>query len=98
MSIIPYSSTFDQSTMRKLIEHDAVVQRYRTFFALFDWSVVPEPVIDPSRPGKRPHPETAYIKALLIKLAEGYDSCTRLRQYLLEHPRHGLGTRLPTSA
>ena len=84
--IIPYSQTFDQPTMSKLIEHDPVVQRYREFFALFDWSVVPEPVIDPSRPGKRPHPETAYLKALLIKLCEGYDSCTTLRQYLVEHP------------
>jgi hypothetical protein len=86
MRIIPYSTTFDQSTMHKLIEHDAVVQRYRAFFALFDWSVVPEPVTDPKRPGKRAHPQSAYIKALLIKLAEGYDSCTKLRQYLLEHP------------
>jgi len=86
MTIIPYSQTFDQSTMGKLIEHDAVVQRSRRFFALFDWSVVPQPVSDPSRPGKRAHPQSAYIKALLIKLAEGYDSCTKLRAYLLEHP------------
>lgn len=84
--IIPYSQTFDQPTMSKLIEHDPVVQRYREFFALFDWSVVPEPAIAPKRPGKRPHPERAYIKAFLIKLSEGYDSCTTLRQYLLEHP------------
>jgi hypothetical protein len=86
MTILPYSHTFDQPTLRKLLDHDPVVQRYRSFFALFDWSVVPGPASDPSRPGKRPHPETAYIKALLIKLCEGYDSCTKLREYLLEHP------------
>ena len=86
MSIIPYSSTFDQSTMGKLIEHDAVVQRYRSFFALFDWSVVPEPVVKPSQPGKRPHPLSAYVKALLLKLNEGFAHCTQLRRFLVEHP------------
>ena len=59
--ILPDSTTFDQSTLRKLLEHDHVVQRYRAFFALFDWSVHPEPAIDPSQPGKRPHPQSAYV-------------------------------------
>lgn len=84
--ILPESTTFDQSTMRKLLEHDPLVQRYRAFFALFDWSVVPEPAIDPSQPGKRPHPQSAYVKALLLKLEEGLASCTQLRRFLLEHP------------
>src|SRR5437667_8839350 len=84
--IIPDSTTFDQRIMTLLMQHDPVVQRYRTFFALFDWSVVPEPVIDPSQPGKRPHPPTAYIKALLLKLEEGLTFCTRLRSFLVEHP------------
>ncbi len=86
MSIIPYSHVFDQRTMTDMLDYDALVQRYRTFFSLFDWRVVPEPVIDPSQPGKRPHPQSAYIKALLLKLQEGLISCTRLRQYLVEHP------------
>lgn len=86
MTIIPSSHTFDQSTLSKMLAHDPLVQRYRAFFALFDWSVVPQPPLDRSRPGKRPHPESAYIKALLIKLTEGYDSCTGLRRFLLEHP------------
>ena len=86
MSIIPYSHVFDQQTMTHMLDYDALVQRYRTFFATFDWSVVPEPVIDPSRPGHRPHPQSAYIKALLLKLQEGLIYCTRLRQYLVEHP------------
>jgi hypothetical protein len=84
--IIPNSTTFDQRTMTFLLEHDPVVQRYRAFFALFDWSVVPEPVIDPSRPGKRPHPQSAYVKAFLLKVEEGFATCTQLRRFLVEHP------------
>lgn len=84
--MIPYSRTFDQQTMTTMLAYDTLVQRYRTFFALFDWSVVPEPVIDPSQPGKRPHPRSAYLKALLLKGAEGLTTCTRLRRFLLEHP------------
>ncbi len=84
--IIPDSTTFDQRTMTSLLEHDPVVQRYRAFFALFDWSVVPDPAGDPSRPGKRPHPQSAYLKARLLKREEGMSACTQLRNYLLEHP------------
>jgi hypothetical protein len=40
MSILPYSPTFDQQTMTRLMEHDPVAQHYRQFLALFDWSVV----------------------------------------------------------
>ncbi|MBV9019887.1 MAG: hypothetical protein JO125_06080 [Chloroflexi bacterium] len=84
--MIPYSRTFDQQTLTHMIEHDPVVQRYRAFFASFDWSVVPEPVIDPSQPGQRPHPQAVYIKALLLKLEENLTYCTRLRRFLVEHP------------
>ncbi len=84
--MIPYSQVFDQQTLSLMREHDPLVQRYRAFFAVFDWSVVPQPVVDPSRPGKRPHPLTAYIKALLLKLQEGLTYCTCLRRFLLEHP------------
>lgn len=86
MSIIPYSHVFDQQTMTHLIEHDPLVQRYRAFFTLFDWSVVPEPVRDPSQPGKSAHPLSAYIKALLLKLQENLTYCTRLQHFLVEHP------------
>ena len=84
--IIPDSTTFDQRTMTLLMEHDPVVQRYRGFFALFDWSQAPDPAVAPSRPGKRPHPQSAYLKALLLKREEGMSTCTQLRRYLLEHP------------
>ncbi len=87
MTIIPESQIFDQRTMHLLIEHNDTVQRYRALFALLDWRVVPEPSSDPSRPGKRPHPPSAYIKALFIKLTEGYAYCTQLRRFLVEHPQ-----------
>jgi len=86
MTIIPCSQIFDQSTLSKLLDYDLVVQRYRAFFALFDWRVVPEPVVKPSQPGKRPHPPSAYLKALLLKRNEGFAHCTQLRHFLLEHP------------
>lgn len=64
---------------------DLVVQRYRAFFAHLDWTRVPER--DPRRPwpGPHPHPRTAYIKALLVKLCEGKRFVTELRAFLLEH-------------
>jgi hypothetical protein len=84
--MIPASALFDQSTLSLLLEHDPVVQRYRTFFALFDWSQVTER--DPHRcwPGPRPHPEVTYVKAFLVKLCEGKAYVTELRTFLLEHP------------
>jgi hypothetical protein len=86
MPIIPFSQVFDQSTLQRMLEHDPVVQFYDEFFALLDWSVVPDSAPDPHRPGKRPHPETAYLKALLIKISEKLEHCTDLRTYLLRHP------------
>jgi hypothetical protein len=82
--IIPESQTFDQSTLTKMLLHDPVCQRYRDFFALLDWSMVPE--ADPHRRGHRPHPESAYLKAFLLKLHHGFEYCTHLRTYLLDHP------------
>ncbi len=84
--IIPCSHLFDQSTLSHLLDADPVVQRYRAFLALFNWRVVPEPVVKPSQPGKRPHPTSAYIKALLLKRNEEFTHCTQLRRFLLEHP------------
>src|SRR6266568_7517948 len=84
--MLPYSRVFDQCTLALMMEHDAIVQRYRALFALIDWQVLPDPAPDPSRPGKCPHPESAYIKALFIKINEGYEYCSQLRTFLLEHP------------
>jgi len=84
--MIPNSRVFDQHTLTLMQEHEPVVQRYRQFFALFEWSAVPQPPLDRSRPGKRPHPHSAYVKALLLKINEGFPHCTQLRRFLLEHP------------
>jgi hypothetical protein len=84
--MIACSSDLDQQTLLRLQDGDPVVLRYRALFATLDWSVIPEPVLDPSRPGRRPHPESAYVKALLVKVCEHLDSCTQLRNVLLEHP------------
>ena len=86
VAMIPYSQVFDQQTMTRMLDHDPVVQRYRRFFALFDWSVVPPRSADRAWPGPEPHPQIAYIKALLVKLCEGYPSITQLRRFLVEHP------------
>ena len=56
------------------------------FFALFDWSQVPERDETKLWPGPQPHPEKAYIKALLVKKREKFDYVTELRDYLVKHP------------
>ncbi len=35
--MIPYSPVFDQTVLENLVQHDAVVQRYRDFFSLIDF-------------------------------------------------------------
>jgi hypothetical protein len=84
--MIPTSAMFDQSILALLLAHDPVVQRYRRLFALFEWSVVPPRAADRAWPGPEPHPQTAYIKVLLVKLCEGYSYITQLRRFLVEHP------------
>jgi hypothetical protein len=80
------SAIFDQSTLTLLREHDPVVQRYRAFFALFDWNQLPDRGPERAWPGPPPHPEGAYIKAFLVKLCEGKAYVTQLHSFLLEHP------------
>lgn len=79
-------SSLDQSQLAFLRSIDPVCQRYRALFALLDWSVIPRR--DPHRawPGSPPHPPEAYIKALLVKLAEDKLHITQLHRFLLEHP------------
>jgi hypothetical protein len=84
-TIIPVSRSFDQSTLAKLIEVDALVQRYRSVFALFDWSPFDSRVHLP-RPGRPGHPKSAYLKAFLVKVYEQKPSMPKLRAFLLEHP------------
>jgi Transposase DDE domain len=65
---------------------DPVVERYRTFFALLDWSQVTERDAQRRWPGRSPHPRAAYVKALLVKLCEQKAYITDLRRFLVEHP------------
>jgi hypothetical protein len=62
------------------------VQRYRSFFALLDWTQVPERATVRPWPGETPHPESAYMKALLVKLCEQKAYVTDLRRFLVDHP------------
>lgn len=84
--MIPDSHMFDQSTLVRLLEHDALVQRYRQFFALLDWSALDEREAKRCAPGPCPHPEAAYLKAFLIRVCEEKRYMTQLRAFLVEHP------------
>ena len=85
--MIPSSSLFDQPTLTALLEHDPVVQDYRAFFSLLDWSLVDAWEQQRSARG-RPliHPTSAYLKAFLLRLREGLIYSTQLRSFLLKHP------------
>lgn len=65
---------------------DPVVRRYRAFFAQLDWSRVPERDSSRPWPGPIPHPRSAYVKALLVKICEEKRFVTDLRTFLVEHP------------
>lgn len=56
------------------------------FFALLDWQRVPERHKKRVWPGRQPHPEKAYVKALLVKVNEKLEYMTDLRAFLVAHP------------
>ncbi len=84
--MIPASGVFDQSTMMNLLDHDPVVCDYRAFFSLFNWSLVDQWQERRSPRGRPPHPESAYIKAFLLRIHEGLMYTSHLRRFLLKHP------------
>ena len=84
--MIPTSDLFDQSTMAALLEHDPLVVDSRFFFSLLDWSVVEQWQEQRSSRGRPAHPESAYLKAFLIRIREGLTSTSQLRRFLLNHP------------
>ncbi|MAU01138.1 MAG: hypothetical protein CL608_28680 [Anaerolineaceae bacterium] len=53
---------------------------------MLDWNQVPERDESQPWPGSRPHPEKAYVKALLVKKCEKFDYITDLRRFLVKHP------------
>lgn len=85
--MIPASVRFDQSTMASLLEVDPLVQAYRAFFSLLDWSVVERWQAQRSACyGFHGHPLTTYIKAFLLRIKEGLIYAKQLRAFLLNHP------------
>jgi hypothetical protein len=76
----------DHNRRTAVLACDPVVQRYRAFFAYLDWTLIPERDATRPWPGPLPHPTSAYVKALLIKLCEHKEYVTQLRQFLVEHP------------
>jgi Transposase DDE domain len=58
----------------------------KAFFDVLNWSAVPERAKGRAWPGPRPHPRSAYIKALLVKLQEGKPYISQLRRFLVAHP------------
>ncbi len=84
--MIPASLVFDQSTMTALLEHDPLVQDYRAFFALLDWSPVEQWQAHHSGRGRPAHPQSAYLKAFLLRIREGLSYTSQLRRFLLKHP------------
>lgn len=85
--MIPASRVFDQTILTMLLDHDPVVQDYRQFFALLDWSLVEQWERQQSSHRRPPlHPESAYLKAFLVRIREGLIYTTQLRQFLLKHP------------
>lgn len=84
--MISSSPVLDQQTLDSLRDYDPLVQRYRAFFALFDWGLLPERDSSRAWPGPQPHPLSAYVKALLVKLCEHKPFITQVRRFLVEHP------------
>lgn len=84
--MIPASTLFDQPTMAAMLDHDPVVCDYRTFFASLDWSLLDQWQAARSPRGRPAHPESAYLKAFLIRIKEGLIYVTQLREFLVRHP------------
>ncbi len=69
--MVPSSVLFDQSTLQQLLDVDPVVLDYRSFFADLEWSRVQQWHAQRSSRGRPAHPESAYLKAFLVRIREG---------------------------
>ncbi len=72
--------------MAAMLDHDPLVLDYRALFALLDWSVIEQEEAERSSRGRPAHPESAYLKAFLIRIREGMLYTAQLRRFLLRHP------------
>src|SRR5260370_7362884 len=84
--MIPNPQPLDQYTLACLREADPVVQHYRAFFALLEWSTVDHQDATRHSRGPRPHPSSAYLKAVLVGLCEGKPYRTQMPTFLLQNP------------
>jgi hypothetical protein len=84
--MIHRSLALDQQSIDQIRASDALLVRYRTFFALFEWQSVFPSTPSVPRVGKPAHPEMAYVKAFLVKICEHHQYVTQLRRFLIEHP------------
>jgi hypothetical protein len=84
--MITETPRLDQATIDLLREQDALVQRARALFALLDWSQLEQQQATRHCPGPHPHPESAYLKAFLLKLTHHLPYMTHLRTFLCDHP------------
>ena len=84
--MLPSSQVFDQSPMAALLDHDPVVADSRALFSLLDWSIVEHWQTARSSRGRPAHPESAYLKAFLIRIKQGLIYTTQLRDLLVKHP------------
>jgi hypothetical protein len=85
-SMIPSSTRFDESVMGQLLACDPLVQDYRAFFALFDWSVVAPFEAIAGKRGRPGHPLQTYVKVCLLRIQQGLRYATDVRRFLLQHP------------
>jgi hypothetical protein len=84
--MVPSSSRFDQSTLQQMLDNDPVVLDYRSFFADLDWSLVQRWQAQRSSRGRPAHPESAYLKAFLVRIREQMSYTSQLHRFLLRHP------------
>ena len=69
-----------------IIDNNEVVKDYRAFFSLIDWSFVEQWEAQRSSRGRPAHPESAYLKAFLIRIREGMTYTRQIRTFLLKNP------------
>lgn len=67
-------------------QYDLPSQRYEALFGFIDWGDEEQETTSArNRRGRLAHPQTAYIKALMVMLVEK-QNVSELRRYLREHP------------
>jgi hypothetical protein len=83
---VKWSESTEAAEVPDWVANDPVAQEYATFFACLHWEQVRERSEQGCQSGQRPHPERAYIGALLVMIVEGKVYFTHLRKFLLQPP------------